>query len=164
MTQMDKQILGVTAEFAVAAELGRRNIYAQLTLGNQKRVDLLLFGNNNRKLLKVEVKGKNSRSWANLKGLFDDTTLFVFVDYFNKKEDEPPDFYIVSKGDWKKLIEDLYGEGIKKGFIKLDEDGTPTWPAQKTKSGKPYSGAEFTIKDLANHKNKWEKIINRLSE
>ena len=158
MAQIDKQILGIAAEYAVAAELGRRNIYAQLTLGNQKKVDLLLFGNQYRNMLKVEVKGKNSKSWANLKGLIDKTTFFVFVDYFNKKEDELLDFYIVSLDDWNKLVDEIYGKGIKKGVLKLDEYGTPTWPEQ------PYTGAEFTPEQLAKHKNKWEKIINKLSE
>ena len=41
--KIDKSILGVAGEFAVASELCKRNIYAQLTLGNQKRVDLLVF-------------------------------------------------------------------------------------------------------------------------
>ena len=31
--KIEKSILGVAGEFAVAAELCRRNIYAQLTLG-----------------------------------------------------------------------------------------------------------------------------------
>ena len=42
-SKIDKTILGVAGEYYVAAELGRRNVYAQLTLGNQKRVDLLIF-------------------------------------------------------------------------------------------------------------------------
>jgi hypothetical protein len=37
----EKSVLGVAGEFAVTSELCRRNIYAQLTLGNQKRIDLL---------------------------------------------------------------------------------------------------------------------------
>ncbi|MBI9037603.1 MAG: hypothetical protein JEY97_05670 [Bacteroidales bacterium] len=53
-----KSILGVSGEYYVAAELGKRNIYAQLTLGNQKRTDLLIFSEENDKLLKIEVKCK----------------------------------------------------------------------------------------------------------
>ncbi|MGH9891741.1 MAG: hypothetical protein ACREA0_07125 [bacterium] len=41
----------------MAAELCRRNIYAQLTLGNRKRVDLLTLSKSGR-FLKVEVKAK----------------------------------------------------------------------------------------------------------
>jgi len=51
---IDRSILGITGEFAVAAELCRRNIYAQLTLGNQKRIDLLTMSHTS-KFLKIEV-------------------------------------------------------------------------------------------------------------
>lgn len=40
-TLIDRTLLGVAGEFSVATELCRRNIYAQPTFGNQKRVDLL---------------------------------------------------------------------------------------------------------------------------
>ena len=39
---LEKETLGLAAEFAVASELCRRGIYAQLTLGNRKRTDLLV--------------------------------------------------------------------------------------------------------------------------
>jgi hypothetical protein len=59
---ISQKTLGLAAEFAVASELCRRNIYAQLTLGHQKRTDLLLFGPND-KLLRIEVKGKQGRDF-----------------------------------------------------------------------------------------------------
>jgi hypothetical protein len=37
-----KESLGLAAEFAVASELCRRWLFAQLTLGNKKRTDLLV--------------------------------------------------------------------------------------------------------------------------
>jgi len=42
MSKINKDILGLAAEFAVASELCRRNIYAQLTLGLRKRTDILI--------------------------------------------------------------------------------------------------------------------------
>ena len=41
---ISKSNLGIAAEFAVASELGRRDIFAQPTFGHQKRTDLLIFG------------------------------------------------------------------------------------------------------------------------
>jgi len=36
--KIDRHTLGLSAEFAVASELCRRNIYAQLTLGLRKNI------------------------------------------------------------------------------------------------------------------------------
>ena len=59
--KIGKSILGITGKYYVAAELGKRNIYAQLTLGNQKRADLLIFSEENDKLLKIEVKCRQGK-------------------------------------------------------------------------------------------------------
>jgi hypothetical protein len=64
----DKAILGVAGEFAVAAELCRRNLYAQLTLGHQKRTDLLVFGQSGQ-MCRIEVKAKQGRDWPNCRGV-----------------------------------------------------------------------------------------------
>ena len=53
--KVSKSTLGLAAEFAVASELGRRNIYAQPTLGLQKRTDLLIFGENNKQLINHRI-------------------------------------------------------------------------------------------------------------
>jgi hypothetical protein len=42
MATIEKEYLGLEAEFAVASELCRRDMYAQLTLGRRKRTDLLV--------------------------------------------------------------------------------------------------------------------------
>ena len=65
---IEKSILGIAGEFAVAAELCRRNIYTQLTLGNQKRIDLLTLSHAGR-FLKIEVKAKQGTTWPSVKGL-----------------------------------------------------------------------------------------------
>ena len=89
-----RSTIGLAAEFAVASELGRRNIYAQPTFGHQKRTDLLIFGKDN-ELLKVEVKGKQGREWPNCKGIYGRNVILVFVDFAGKSEFERPDFYIL---------------------------------------------------------------------
>jgi hypothetical protein len=95
---ISRTTLGLAAEFAVASELCRRNIYAQLTLGYQKRTDLLIFGPQD-KLLRIEVKGKQGRYFPNCKGIYGENIFIVFVDYEGKNEFERPDFYILSPQD-----------------------------------------------------------------
>jgi hypothetical protein len=51
-----KENLGLAAEFAVASELCRRNMYAQLTMGTHKRTDILIEGKS--RMLSIQVKGK----------------------------------------------------------------------------------------------------------
>ena len=57
-TQLTKETIGLAAEYAVASELCRRGIYAQLTLGNHKRTDLLVVNEESGKMLRVQVKAK----------------------------------------------------------------------------------------------------------
>jgi len=59
--KIPKDTLGLAAEFAVASELCRRNIYAQLTLGLRKRTDILV--ETERGMLRIQVKGKQGREW-----------------------------------------------------------------------------------------------------
>lgn len=61
MEIVNRDNLGLAAEFAVASELGRRNIYAQPTFGHRKRTDLLILSEEG-KLLRIEVKGKQGDS------------------------------------------------------------------------------------------------------
>ena len=51
MMKIDADMLSIATEFAVASELGRRDIYAQPTFGHLKRTDLLVFGKNGRMTL-----------------------------------------------------------------------------------------------------------------
>ena len=57
-------MVGLAAEFAVASELCRREISAQLTFGHLKRTDLLIFSEGG-SVLRIEVKGKQAREGPN---------------------------------------------------------------------------------------------------
>src|SRR5712692_3635123 len=98
--KVEKSILGIAGEFAVAAELCRRNVYAQLTLGNQKRVDLLTLSRSGI-FLKIEVKAKQGPSWPSVKGLSPGEAFLVFVDFADRRDTDRPDFYILSSDDWR---------------------------------------------------------------
>lgn len=55
---ISRENLSLAGEFAVASELCKRGIYAQLTLGNRKRTDLLV--DNGETLMRVEVKANKA--------------------------------------------------------------------------------------------------------
>ena len=164
--KIGKSILGITGEYYTAAELGKRNVYAQLTLGNQKRADLLIFSEENDKLLKIEVKCKQGNEWPNCKGIFQKDSFIVFVDFKDIAETERPDFYILSEKDWSELIR------IK------EKDYNARFPNQETeivknvlhfkslinKYGKAYSGYGIKPKDIELYKERWDKILDELEK
>lgn len=150
-TLIAKDILGLAAEFAVASELGRRNIYAQLTLGLRKRTDLLI--ETERGMLRVQVKGKQAREWPGVKGIYGKDIILVFVDFERKTENERPDFYILTVEDWIRLLEEkLVSTGkVERGEVKITENNIPIW-----KDG--YKGTGIRPQMISEHKEQWDKI------
>lgn len=157
--KIPRSTLSIAAEFAVASELGRRGIYAQPTLGLQKRTDLLIFAEDG-KLLRLEVKGKQSSQWPNCKGIFGDNVVMVLVDFAGKTEQERPDFYVLSERDWLEFLHLEIDKRPEKKII-IDEHNVPIWTTQ-IKNGQPYRGIGVTVKDVAVHKEKWQKIFEAM--
>lgn len=155
----DPEMIGVAAEFAVASELGRRNVYAQPTFGHLKRTDLLIFGKSERPI-RIEAKGKQSKQWPNCKGIADHNSVLVLVDFAGKAETERPDFYILTADDWLAFVKREIAKRPDKK-IELDSDNCPIWTTQ-VKGGKPYRGMGVEVKDVAPHKEAWHKITDAL--
>ncbi len=159
--KISRGTLGLAAEYAVASELCRRNIYAQLTLGYQKRTDLLIFGEEN-KLLRVEVKGKQGREWPNCKGIYGENIYLVFVDFAGKNENERPDFYILTVQDWvsyaREQIAKTMAERPEKR-IEMDKHNVPVWLVEINASGNPYRGMGVRPNQIHQHKERWDKIV-----
>ena len=149
---LDKNTLGLAAEFAVASELCRRNIYAQLTLGTRKRTDLLV--ETGRAMLRIQVKGKQGIEWPACKGIKGKEMILVFVDFHNKKETERPDFYILMEQDWKRFVKNTIkpmmwpGDQIIEGYIPKWKDG--------------YIGTGIKPHMIREHLEKWDKIKRKL--
>ena len=154
-----KNTVGIAAEYAVASELARRGIYAQLTLGNQKRTDLLIFADNAAPI-RIEVKGKQGRDWPHCKGVSGDHTLLVLVDFRNKAETERPDFYILTADDWLTYVKSVAAEYLHKK-ITVDAQNIPTWTTEINKYGQAFRGMSIFADSVIDHKEKWCKIVAR---
>ncbi len=155
----DSQMVGIAAEFLVAGELARRNIYAQPTFGHMKRTDLLAFGNRGRPI-RIEAKGKQSRTWPCCKGIGDPCSILVLVDLAGKSEDERPDFFVLTTSDWRRFVERRVRELPEKKIV-LDDDQCPVWTTQ-VKNGKPYRGIGVRLSDVEVHREAWWKIVGAL--
>ncbi len=158
--KIDKSVLGVAGELAVASELCRRNIYAQLTFGNQKRTDLLVIGRKG--ICKIEVKCKQSYQWPQCKGISDSKSFLVFVNYQKKEPTERPDFFVLSYNEWLKLINNtkaIYEQKHPDRRVEIEKGVLIFWD-EKNKYGKEYRGHAVSLKEVEQYRDKWDKIIN----
>lgn len=144
-----RETLGLAGEFAVASELCKRGIYAQLTLGNRKRTDLLV--DNGHGVLRIEVKSKQGPEWPGVKGISHDGALIVFVDFYKKAALERPDFYILNFIDWKALIRKRYNE-CPPGSVELTPEFTMVWNEGK------YVGVGVRPARIDKYKEAWNKF------
>ena len=162
MAIIERHNLGIAAEFAVASELCRRNIYAQLTLGTRKRTDLLVETKTG--MLRIEVKAKQGPSWPNCKGIPSrQNRLLILVDFASKQENQRPDFYILTSEDWLNLLNEECEERIAKGEVVLDDENVPLWVNQVNKYGQPYSGLGISVRQVVAQKERWDKIRDMTS-
>ena len=150
---IQRDTLSLAAEFAVASELCRRNIYAQLTLGLRKRTDILVETENG--MLRIQVKGKQKQWWPGCKGIYGDGIVLIFVDFENKKETERPDFYILTVDDWKETIWTVLADEILSGEITIDEKNMPFWASGE---GGEYKGTGIKPEMIKKYKEQWDKI------
>jgi len=161
-----RSTLGLAAEYAVAAELCRRGTYAQLTLGNQKRTDLLVFSESGG-LARLEVKAKQGRDWPNCKGIWGPNAFLVFVDYQHRASTERPDFYVLSSQDWRKVLESKVAE-IKsarpKKKIAINEKNIAVFLDEIRSNGKPYEGMGILPADIGEYRERWGKIADAIGE
>ena len=158
---IDKSVLGVAGEFAVASELCRRNMYAQLTFGHQKRMDLLVINEKTQRILRVEVKAKQGRDWPNCKGIGRNDSFLVFVDYEKKFNTERPDFYVLSVEDWREHCHTRINDYKTKHpdrRIELTDLNVIRWPDEVGSNGKPYEGTGVRAEDIREHKDAWHKL------
>lgn len=159
-----RNTIGLAAEYAVASELCRRGIYAQLTFGNQKRTDILVFSPAG-KVAKIEVKSKQGSDWPNCRGISDKDAFLIFVDYQKRPLDRAPDFYILSERDWRRVLErrvaDILDRDPKKK-IKIMPENYSVFVDHIGANGKPYVGMGIRAAHLARYKDCWAKIEKKL--
>ena len=156
---IEKQLLSLAAEYTVAAEICRYGIYAQLTLGPRKRTDILL--ENEKAMLRIQVKAKQTPTWPNCKGICGSGIILVLVDFKDKTNTDRPDFYILTPEDWKQLVETELKEQILSKKVRLDEFNVPVWVEQLDKKGNPYKGCSINPGQVAQHQDQWFKIFDQ---
>jgi len=164
--EISKSLLGMVGEYYVAAELGRRNIFAQMTFGNQKRTDLLAFLNDNSKVFRIEVKCKQGASWPPIKGIYLPNSFIVFVDFYQKEVEDKPDCYVLSVDEWSNCVKKVESEYRKKHPEKRSEivNNVLRLLDEVNKSGKVYEGHAVKPGEISHYKDNWDTIIREFEK
>jgi hypothetical protein len=151
--KLSKDLLGLTGEHAVASELCWRGVYAQLTLGNRKKVDLLVDGET---LARIEVKAKQGRVWPSVKGIApgDNNKFLVLVDFQGKSPGGRPDFYVLASTDWKPFLDKRMKDRVARGKPVGSIDRDHVWVAY---SG--WRGANISAEQARAFQESWDKIV-----
>ncbi len=153
---IDKQLLGLSAEYAVASELCRRGVYAQLTLGPRKRTDILLETETS--MLRVQIKAKQGSTWPNCKGIYGNDIILVLVDYKGTLLIDRPSFFILNPQDWVNLIRQELAIQIQSGDVQIDRNNVPIWIKQLDRNGNPYKGFGIKRSQVCQYQDQWDKI------
>ena len=150
MNSNSKETIGLAGEYAVAFELCRRGFYAQLTLGNHKKTDILVESTG--QLFRVSVKAKTGRQWPKVTGISDTGDLLVFVDFQDKELNELPDFYVLNVPAWKKLVQSIAKN--KTDGAKIDNKNTLYWEAWEN-NPKGWRGCAISPSQVLKYKDCW---------
>jgi len=161
MAGIQREYLGLAAEFAVASQLCRRGLYAQLTLGMRKRTDLLVDTDTG--MLRIQVKAKQGRVWPNCTGVYGRDIVLVLVDFADKHESERPDFYILASDDWRNLVMKELKGPISTGEVVLDDTNIPLWVRQVNRQGQPYKGMGVSVSQVNAYRECWDMIKTMVS-
>lgn len=150
---ISKECLSLAAEYAVASELCRRGVYAQLTLGNRKRTDLLVDSDAGL-MFRIQVKAKQGREWPGVCGVYGDAIVLVLVDYEKKILSDRPDFYILRPKDWAAVMKSLLIKTgrVAKGEVKITDENVPIWRDN-------YVGTGIKPEHVLKYRDTWENLI-----
>ena len=162
MSKIARATLGLAAEYSVAAELCRRGVYSQLTLGNMKRTDLLVVAESGG-FTQIEVKAKQGRQWPSCKGISGRRRYLVFVDFQGKDAADRPDFFVLSSTDWRKVLERRVRKARRAGKkVRLTADNVAVFTDQITRGGTPYRGMSISRSEVTDYCEKWSKIMRSI--
>lgn len=148
--KLSKEFLGLLGEYAVASELCRRGVYAQLTLGHHKQTDILV--ETEMRILRISVKAKQGNEWPSVSGLHRTDDYLVLVDLKGKSDTERLDFYILDLSDWKHLVAE---ERKRQPSITVDMQNRISYPDG-------WKGLNIRPDKVVACKEQWHKIVAQI--
>ncbi len=153
MGRVDRALLGLAGEYAVASELCRRGFHAQITFGRWKNTDVVAVNVGNGRAVLIEVKAKQGSEWPRVVGVRGFNRVQILVDYENKDLLERPDFYILDEGFWRRYVEKI-GSKLK-AVVEAGDRIIPVWPGG-------WRGTSIKPGDVKEYRERWELVEKRL--
>nr|MBO6295102.1 hypothetical protein [Schwartzia sp. (in: firmicutes)] len=142
--QEKKYALSLAGEFAVCAELLKRNVPCNLTFGNAKAADIILLG-----------QGKERRAWI-VEVKTTDSTKFVtnfFQKYPTPQSGPHPDFWVLVRFD-RELASHFY-------IMTHSEMAKAQMRRNKMKKWASVVGLDnVLLAQIEQHENKWDTIVS----
>jgi hypothetical protein len=140
MNTEEKYFLNVAGEYPVCSELAKRNITANLTLGNKKAIDIIVINQEN-KAVTIEVKTSNKNK-----------IVTGFFQKYTSPEMPHPDFWIFVLID--KLLNSRFFilTHVELAELQMKINKMNKWEHLKGVDNLP-------LKSFEDFENKWDKII-----
>lgn len=157
VAKIEQDLLSLAGEYRVCSELNRRGVFATVTYGNHKSVDVYAISDRKELALKIEVKTSQGAQFVNRitqKGLLKDPTapdFWVLVQMrLNSDGSFSERFFVLSHAEICR-IQELRNKKYADGYL--------------TKNGKqwdPKSGVDnVSVADVEPHEDCWSKIVER---
>jgi len=154
---IEPYLLSMAGEFRVCSELNKRGVFATITYGHHKSVDLYAISGSKHLALKIEVKTSQKAK---------------FVTNLGKKDLETtPDFWVLCQ-----ILKVSHEQFDERFFIlthleicKIQAERSSKYcESYLKKNGKPFdpkNGVDSVrINDVAEHEGRWDKIITRIAQ
>jgi hypothetical protein len=151
------ELVSLAGEYAVASELCRMGMYAQITMGNHKKTDILV--ENRERLFSISVKTKTGSEWVRVTGIWQPYDFLVLVDF---KDKTVPEFYVLGLADWKKTVKAIRNRKLASDpddGAKIDKHNTMYWDPIHGKK-KVWIGCSVRLDDVKNYHASWKTIAN----
>lgn len=140
--QLGKQLLGMTGEYSVCAELLKRGCNASITMGNAKAVDIVVFMQDST-YRRIEVKTSRNKRFV---------TGF-FQKYYDINQSPHPDFWVLVHIDENNESHYYILTHEEMGNVQMKRNEMDVW--------EKIDGCDnVLLKDIELFENKWEKICD----
>ncbi|MGR2884390.1 hypothetical protein ABMX65_21845 [Vibrio vulnificus] len=125
MEKLESNLVGVTGEYYVAAELSRRGYIASITLRNSRGIDIVASNSDASKSISVQVKTNSdgSAKWVvnrKSEGFYSANHFYIFVS-LKPLSDQPPIYHVVPSEHVAKTIK----VGHQNWLSGTKKDGSP---------------------------------------
>jgi len=117
----------------------------------------------------LRLRASKAINGQTVRGIPNDQSILVLVDFEEKEVVQRPDFYILTVSDWKELTNRKLDDGIEKNpdgwkGAYVNDENALVFPHQLNKSGKPYVGLGVNVKDVTGFQESWDKLLGVLQE